>query len=143
VTGKYSEVHARRIQEPHKVFRDKKTHLLTLVLTAATNQFAIFLDEVEVLAGDLGAADRFEPALLPPAVIDDPNDFKPEDWVDAEFMVCASAAAFAATPACTHTHTRSAAHQSVTRTPSAISPRALLFNGHARPTHFSLSPYAR
>lgn len=87
VTEEYSEVHARRIKEPHKIFRDKKTHLLTLVLKAELNEFAMYVDEEEVMAGGLGADDRFQPALSPPAKIADPEDFKPADWVDAEFIV--------------------------------------------------------
>lgn len=39
-----------------------------------------------VKAGLLTAPDAFTPSLLPPAEIDDPNDVKPQDWVDEKVI---------------------------------------------------------
>ena len=44
--------------------------------------FAILVDGEEKRAGSLLAEHDFEPSINPPETIPDPEDKKPEDWVD-------------------------------------------------------------
>lgn len=48
------------------------------------NTFDILFNENSLRSGNL--LEDFTPAVNPPAEIDDPEDFKPEDWVDTEYI---------------------------------------------------------
>ena len=51
--------------------------------------YEIDIDRKTAAKGILGHDDTFEPALEPPTEIDDPNDVKPDDWVDdAQVCLC-------------------------------------------------------
>lgn len=81
-TGNYREVHAKKIPNANELlFSDTKAHLLTLIIKR-DNTFSINVDEKPVLSGRLGSEDEFEPALHPAKTINDPDDKKPDDWVD-------------------------------------------------------------
>ncbi|KAI8908921.1 putative calcium-binding protein precursor cnx1 [Gorgonomyces haynaldii] len=56
-----------------------KTSLYTLVVKP-DNKFEIFVNQNSVSKGSL--LEDFDPSVNPPKEIDDPNDKKPEDWVD-------------------------------------------------------------
>lgn len=58
---------------------DKKTHLYTLVVKS-DNSFEIYIDKMSVKKGNL--LTDMEPPVNPPKEIDDPEDKKPDDWVD-------------------------------------------------------------
>lgn len=63
------------------MFKDKRPHLYRLIVNP-DNTFEISIDYKVVNHGTL--LDDFNPAVNPPAEIDDPNDFKPEDWDERE-----------------------------------------------------------
>lgn len=67
-----------RIEEP---FTDKKPHLYQLVVRP-DNTYSISLDQKVVNEGSL--LTDFTPAVNPPKEIDDPKDFKPENWDERE-----------------------------------------------------------
>lgn len=58
---------------------DKKTHLYTLKLSN-DNNFEIYIDKKVMKNGNL--LTHMSPSINPPSEIDDPTDFKPDDWVD-------------------------------------------------------------
>jgi calnexin len=60
---------------------DKLSHLYTLHIKGADNSFDILIDKVVAASGNLMT--HMEPAVNPPAEIDDPADVKPETWVDS------------------------------------------------------------
>jgi len=62
-------------------FKDKRPHLYRLVINP-DNSFVMSIDYKIVNFGTL--VEHFEPPVNPPAEIDDPNDFKPEDWDERE-----------------------------------------------------------
>lgn len=45
--------------------------------------FLIRLDGEAIMDGSLSSEEEFDPPLTPPKTIDDPDDHKPKDWVDA------------------------------------------------------------
>merc|ERR1719261_1566773 len=59
---------------------DRSPHLYKAVING-DDTFAIYIDDEEAFSGSL--MDALEPPLTPPKEIDDPNDSKPEEWVDA------------------------------------------------------------
>ncbi|XP_078433215.1 calnexin homolog [Wolffia australiana] len=75
-TGAYAEHH---LKLPPSVPYDKLSHVYTAVLTP-DNRLKILLDGEEKKAADLLSADDFDPPLVPPETIPDPDDAKPEDW---------------------------------------------------------------
>ncbi len=75
-TGEYEEKH---LKSPPSIKNDKLTHLYTLVVKK-DNTFQLLIDNKSMKNGSL--LEDFTPAVNPPAEIDDPNDKKPEDWVD-------------------------------------------------------------
>jgi len=86
LTGEFEEKHCKKIDGKgrgvlEEVFKDKKPHLLRLV-TRPDNTFEVSIDHTLVNHGSL--LDSFEPPVNPPAEIDDPEDFKPEDWDERE-----------------------------------------------------------
>merc|ERR1719324_341721 len=59
---------------------DRSPHLYKAVING-DDTFSISIDDEEAFSGSL--MDALEPPLTPPKEIDDPNDSKPKDWVDA------------------------------------------------------------
>lgn len=79
-SGKYEEKHLKE-RVPAQV--DQFTHLYTLVIQP-DNSFEVFVDQELKASGSL--LDSFEPSVNPPALIDDLEDTKPEDWVDEDLI---------------------------------------------------------
>jgi calnexin len=75
-TGEYEEKH---LKTPPSAKIVKTTELYTLIVNP-DNTFSIRMNGEEVKSGSL--LEDFNPAVNPPAEIDDPKDTKPEDWVD-------------------------------------------------------------
>jgi calnexin len=75
-TGEYEEKH---LKNPPTAKVVKSTELYTLIVHP-NNTYAIKQNDVEVKTGSL--FEDFTPAINPDEEIDDPNDSKPEDWVD-------------------------------------------------------------
>ncbi|KAL6869769.1 hypothetical protein ACO1O0_001098 [Amphichorda felina] len=75
-TGEYEEKH---LKSPPTAKIVKTTELYTLIVHP-NNTYAIRQDGNEVKTGSL--FEDFSPSVNPPEEIDDPNDTKPEDWVD-------------------------------------------------------------
>jgi calnexin len=78
-TGKWEEKHAKGPAPPF----DKKSHVYTLVISGKS-RFEIFIDLESKLAGDL--LKDMDPPVNPPKQIPDPEDIKPSDWVEDEFI---------------------------------------------------------
>lgn len=60
-------------------------HVYTAILYPNNNTYAVLIDGEEKKAGSL--FEDFDPAFVPATEIDDPEDKKPEDWVDDEKIV--------------------------------------------------------
>jgi calnexin len=75
-TGEYEEKH---LQNPPIARIGKTTTLYTLIVNP-DNTYEIQIDGEESKKGSL--LEDFDPPVNPPKEIDDPNDKKPEDWVD-------------------------------------------------------------
>ncbi|XP_008807839.1 calnexin homolog [Phoenix dactylifera] len=75
-TGKYVEHH---LKYPPSVPSDKLSHVYTAILKP-DNELRILIDGEEKKKANFLSADDFEPALIPPETIPDPDDKKPEDW---------------------------------------------------------------
>ncbi|MEE6512799.1 hypothetical protein FKM82_020024, partial [Ascaphus truei] len=76
--GDFDEKHAKRPEvDLKKYFKDKKTHLYTLVLKP-DNTFEMLIDQTVVSQGSL--LEDVIPPLNPPKEIDDPNDKMPNEW---------------------------------------------------------------
>ncbi|KAL7746302.1 hypothetical protein RI367_008373 [Sorochytrium milnesiophthora] len=58
----------------------KETHLYTLKIFPEDNTYEVLIDNESKKKGSL--YDDFEPPVVPPEQIEDPNDHKPSDWVD-------------------------------------------------------------
>ncbi|CAB3374588.1 Hypothetical predicted protein [Cloeon dipterum] len=82
LNNSFEEKHAKkskdRIEEP---FKDKRPHLYTLVVNP-DNSYSVSVDHKIVSKGSL--LEDFSPPVNPPAEIDDPRDFKPNDWDERE-----------------------------------------------------------
>ncbi|CAG7854159.1 Calnexin homolog Flags: Precursor [Serendipita indica DSM 11827] len=76
ITGEYEEKH----QKPATVPAIGKTTKLYTLIINPDQTFVEKVDGKEVSSGSL--LNDFEPPVNPPKEIDDPNDKKPEDWVD-------------------------------------------------------------
>ncbi|KAH7278296.1 hypothetical protein KP509_38G034600 [Ceratopteris richardii] len=74
-TGLYKEHH---LKFPPAIMNDKLTHVYTAVIHP-NNKVSILIDGEEKKSADL-LSDDFEPPVLPPQTIKDPEDKKPEDW---------------------------------------------------------------
>lgn len=76
--------------ETTPTFKDLDEHLYTLVIRK-DNSFQIFVDSLDSdkLKGNL--LTHFIPSINPPAEIDDPDDVKPDNWVDISEIVDATA----------------------------------------------------
>jgi len=75
-TGEYEEKH---LKSPPTAKIVKSTELYTL-LVHPNNTYAIKQNDVEIKSGSL--FEDFTPPINPAAEIDDPNDSKPDTWVD-------------------------------------------------------------
>ncbi|KAJ7897288.1 Calreticulin family-domain-containing protein [Mycena olivaceomarginata] len=78
---KTGEVEEKHLALPPKPTIEKLTNLYTLVVQP-DNTYEVFFNGVSEKAGSL--LEDFQPAVNPPAEIDDPEDKKPEDWVDTK-----------------------------------------------------------
>lgn len=78
LTGEYEEKHL--IGTPHMV-TDKLTNLYTLIIKP-DQTYEIRINGDIKKAGSLIESLDFQPAFSPPLTIADPDDVKPEDWVD-------------------------------------------------------------
>ena len=76
VTGLFEEKHFKNAPA---VSPGTNTHVYTLVIRP-DHSFEIFIDQVSSVKGNL--LSDMDPAINPPPLIDDPDDFKPSDWVD-------------------------------------------------------------
>ncbi|ETL32858.1 hypothetical protein F441_14995 [Phytophthora nicotianae CJ01A1] len=76
VSGEYEEKH---MMEAPGIKSDKDTHLYTAVIRD-DNTFEVFVDQKSVKSGSL--LESFLPPVIPEKEIDDPEDSKPDDWVD-------------------------------------------------------------
>jgi calnexin len=84
ITGNYEEKHAKKTTADLKpYYTDKSTHLYTLVVKP-DNSFSVFVDQKLVNSGNL--LSDVEPAVNPPAEIEDKDDKKPEDWDEREYI---------------------------------------------------------
>lgn len=80
VTGTYEEKH---LIDPPSAEIDTDTHLYTLWIQR-DNSFEIFVDQKSVEKGTLFK--KFDPPVLPPKKIEDPDDVKPADWVEEDMI---------------------------------------------------------
>lgn len=76
-TGKYVEHH---LKNPPSPIGDKLSHVYTAIIYP-NNTMKILIDGEEKVSADL-LSDAFEPTVIPPKTIADPEDKKPEDWDD-------------------------------------------------------------
>ncbi|CAL8469469.1 g9010 [Coccomyxa elongata] len=76
---KTGELEEKHLKSPPMVETDKKTHLYTVILKP-DNTYTLLIDGEEKKSGSI--LEDFDPAVNPPEEIDDPEDSKPEDWVD-------------------------------------------------------------
>ncbi|EEC05774.1 calnexin, putative [Ixodes scapularis] len=89
--GSYEEKHWKKsggITKFDEVFKDKRPHLFTLVLTP-DNHFEVLVDQRSEAKGSL--LEDFEPAVNPPAEVEDPTDVRPADWDEREKVPDATA----------------------------------------------------
>ena len=84
ITGEFEEKHMKQTVLPKK---DGLAHLYTLELYGEDSRFVVKIDGVVEAQGSLLSEDDFSPAFTPPSEIPDPDDEKPEDWVDEKMMV--------------------------------------------------------
>lgn len=75
-TGEYVEHH---LKFPPSVPSDKLSHVYTAILEP-NNDVRILIDGEEKKKANFLTGDHFEPAIIPPKTIPDPEDKKPEDW---------------------------------------------------------------
>ncbi|CAA2935212.1 calnexin homolog 1-like [Olea europaea subsp. europaea] len=75
-SGEYIEHH---LKYPPSVPSDKLTHVYTAILKS-DNELRILVDGEEKKKVNFLSNDDFEPPLVPPKTIPDPDDRKPEDW---------------------------------------------------------------
>ncbi|EEY70245.1 calnexin, putative [Phytophthora infestans T30-4] len=76
VSEEYEEKH---MMEAPSIKNDKDTHLYTAVIRD-DNTFEVFVDQKSVKSGSL--LKNFLPPVIPEKEVDDPEDSKPDDWVD-------------------------------------------------------------
>ena len=75
-SGEYVEHH---LKYPPSTPSDKLSHVYTAILKP-DNELRILIDGEEKKKANLLSEDDFEPPLVPPKTIPDPEDKKPEDW---------------------------------------------------------------
>jgi len=76
-SGKYVEHH---LKNPPTPVNDKLSHVYSAVIYP-NNTLKLLIDGEEKKTADLLSSD-FEPTVIPPETIPDPEDKKPEDWDD-------------------------------------------------------------
>ncbi|KMS97456.1 hypothetical protein BVRB_5g126880 [Beta vulgaris subsp. vulgaris] len=86
-SGEFVEHH---LKFPPSVPSDKLSHVYTAILTP-DNEVWILVDGEEKKKANLLLGDDFEPAIIPPKTIPDPDDKKPEDWDEREKIPDATA----------------------------------------------------
>jgi len=79
-SGEYVEHH---LKYPPSTPFDKLTHVYTAILKP-NNEVRILIDGEEKKKANLLSGDDFEPALIPPKTIPDPEDKMPKDWDERE-----------------------------------------------------------
>jgi len=72
--------HEHHLRDAPRAKADRAPHLYKAVIKS-DDTFSITIDDEEAFSGSL--MDALEPPLTPPKEIDDPDDSKPADWVDA------------------------------------------------------------
>ncbi|XP_061369870.1 calnexin homolog isoform X1 [Gastrolobium bilobum] len=75
-SGKYVEHH---LKTPPSVPSDKLSHVYTAILKP-DNELQILIDGEQKKKANFLSSEDFEPPLIPPKTIPDPDDKKPEDW---------------------------------------------------------------
>ncbi|KAF7834077.1 calnexin-like protein [Senna tora] len=75
-SGEYVEHH---LKYPPSVPSDKLSHVYTAILKP-DNELKILIDGEEKKTANVLSSEDFEPPLIPPKTIPDPEDKKPEDW---------------------------------------------------------------
>jgi hypothetical protein len=80
VTGEVSEHH---LAEPPRIKNDQRTHLYSLVIRS-DQSFDLYIDQSIAVSGSL--LENMVPPINPPQEIDDPDDVKPDTWVDLPLM---------------------------------------------------------
>ncbi|ABO95280.1 predicted protein, partial [Ostreococcus lucimarinus CCE9901] len=75
------EVEEKHLKNPPRMPVDEKVHLYSLEVNE-DNTYTVSIDGKEERTGSL--FEDFEPPFNPPKEIDDPDDKKPEDWVDED-----------------------------------------------------------
>ncbi|KDD73682.1 calreticulin, partial [Helicosporidium sp. ATCC 50920] len=78
---KTGDIEEKHLRSPPTFPNDNRTHVFTAELDAEANTYRVLVDWEEKRAGKL--SEDFDPAFDPPAMISDPTDSKPENWVDA------------------------------------------------------------
>eukprot|EP00308_Calcidiscus_leptoporus_P008741 CAMPEP_0119361492 /NCGR_PEP_ID=MMETSP1334-20130426/8778_1 /TAXON_ID=127549 /ORGANISM="Calcidiscus leptoporus, Strain RCC1130" /LENGTH=468 /DNA_ID=CAMNT_0007376515 /DNA_START=13 /DNA_END=1419 /DNA_ORIENTATION=- len=79
VTGEFEEKHIK--SPPVPKLNVNETHLYTAII-GSDNTVRLLIDNKEVKKADLLSDSDFDPPVNPPKELDDPEDSKPEDWVD-------------------------------------------------------------
>jgi len=79
---KTGEIEEKHLASPPSVIDDDLTHTYTAILYPSTNKYAVLIDGEEKASGSL--FDDFKPPFNPAKEIEDPDDKKPEGWVDAK-----------------------------------------------------------
>lgn len=75
-SGEYIEHH---LKNPPSVPSDKLSHVYTAILKP-DNEVRILVDGEEKKKVNFLSSDDFEPPIIPPSTIPDPDEKKPEDW---------------------------------------------------------------
>jgi len=79
---KDGEVEEKHLKNPPKMPTDKAPHMYTLLVNTKDHTYEVKIDGKVEKSGSV--FEDFEPPFNPPKMIDDPDDKKPEDWVDEE-----------------------------------------------------------
>lgn len=79
-SGEYVEHH---LKFPPSVPSDKLSHVYTAILKP-DNELQILIDGEQKKKANFLSSEDFEPSLIPPKTIPDPEDKKPEDWDERE-----------------------------------------------------------
>lgn len=82
ITGEYEEKH---LKNTVPVRLNKSSNLYTLIIKE-NQDFEVRVNGNTSRSGNLLDEGILSPPINPPTEIDDPNDFKPEDWVDDVYI---------------------------------------------------------
>ena len=77
---KDGELEEKHLKDPPKMPSDKAPHMYTLLVNTKEHTYEVKIDGKVEKEGSI--FEDFEPPFKPPKMIDDPEDSKPEDWVD-------------------------------------------------------------